>query len=63
MDLQSAQELLWPPLRSTSIDATGRGRLQIIDSHWKVVRQDPVAGTSVPYFTDVKLYVVKFDGS
>ncbi|WP_462188202.1 PASTA domain-containing protein [Frankia sp. CcWB2] len=63
MNLQSAQELLFPPLRSTSIDATGRGRLQIIDSHWKVVRQEPAAGTVVPYLTDIKLYVVKIDGS
>ncbi|MBX6390658.1 MAG: hypothetical protein IRZ08_16965 [Frankia sp.] len=58
-DLQSAQETLFPPLRSTSIDATGQGRLQMWDRNWVVVRQDPPAGTQVPELTDVKLYVVK----
>jgi hypothetical protein len=58
-DLQSAQEELFPPLRSTSIDATGRGRVQLLDSNWVVVRQEPAAGTTVPVFTDIKLFVVK----
>jgi hypothetical protein len=58
-DLQSAQEELFPPLRSTSIDATGQGRSQVIDSNWVVVRQEPAAGTTVLILTDIKLYVVK----
>ncbi len=58
-DLQSAQEELFPPLRSTSIDATGRGRSQIIDSNWVVIRQEPAAGTTVLALTDIKLYVIK----
>jgi hypothetical protein len=59
MDLQSAQELLFPPLRSTSIDDTGQNRMQLVDSNWVVVRQDPVAGAVVLALTDVTLYVVK----
>ena len=58
-DLQSAQEELFPPLRSTSIDATGQGRLQIIDSNWIVIRQEPAAGKLVLVLTDIKLFVVK----
>ena len=59
MDLQSAQELLFPRLRTTSIDNTGQGRMQLVDSNWTVVRQDPPAGAVVLMLTDVKLYVVK----
>jgi hypothetical protein len=58
-DLQSAQEELFPPLRSTSIDATGQGRSQVVDSNWVVVRQEPAGGTTVLILTDIKLYVVK----
>jgi hypothetical protein len=58
-DLQSAQETLFPPLRSTSIDATGQGRMQLWDRDWVVVRQDPAAGTRVEVLTDIKLYVIK----
>ncbi|MBL7498320.1 hypothetical protein I6A84_33850 [Frankia sp. CNm7] len=58
-DLQSAQEELFPPLRSTSIDATGQNRAQLWDRNWIVVRQEPPAGTEVTVLTDVKLYVVK----
>ncbi|OHV65439.1 hypothetical protein BCD48_04375 [Pseudofrankia sp. BMG5.36] len=58
-DLQSAQETLFPPLRSTSIDATGQGRMQLWDRNWVVVRQDPPAGTQVEALTDIKLYVIK----
>jgi hypothetical protein len=59
MDLQSAQELLFPRLRTTSEDATGQGRRQFVDRNWVVVRMDPPAGTLVPRFTDITLYVVK----
>jgi hypothetical protein len=58
-DLQTAQEELFPPLRTTSVDATGQGRVQLLDSNWVVVRQEPAAGTTVPVFTDIKLFVVK----
>ena len=59
MDLQSAQEGLFPRLRTTSVDATGEDRMQLVDSNWIVVRMDPPAGERVPRFTDVTLYVVK----
>jgi hypothetical protein len=59
IDLQTAQETLFPPLRSTSIDATGQGRHQVIDANWTVVRQEPAAGVQVLVLTDIKLYVVK----
>jgi beta-lactam-binding protein with PASTA domain len=58
-DLQSAQERLFPPLRSTSVDASGQGRSQLVDANWIVVRQDPPAGTQVLPLTDITLYVLK----
>lgn len=59
MDLQSAQEELFPRLRTTSVDATGEDRMQLVDSNWIVVRMDPPAGEQVPRLTDVTLYAVK----
>jgi glucose/arabinose dehydrogenase len=59
MDLQSAQEKLFPPLRSSSVDATGAGRAQVVDGNWIVVRQEPAAGTRVPPLTSITLYVRK----
>ena len=57
MDLESAQEKLRPRLLSTSIDVTGQDRAQLWDENWTVVDQDPAAGTSVPFLTDISLYV------
>lgn len=59
MDLQSAQELLFPALRTTSYDNTGQGRRQLVDSNWIVVRQEPAAGSVVLTLTDIALYVEK----
>ena len=43
MNLQDAQDLIQENgiFFSRSEDATGQGRLQIIDSNWRVVAQDP----------------------
>ena len=42
-------------------DAAGLGRLQVIDSNWKVCSQDPKAGEKVPVDTMVILRSVKLD--
>ena len=43
----------------TSHDATGRGRIQILDTDWKVCFQSPAAGTTVSTSTRIDLGVVK----
>lgn len=40
-------------------DATGQGRMQILDRKWKVCRQDPKAGTKVSIAEFVTLWSVK----
>lgn len=40
-------------------DATGQGRMQILDRKWKVCRQDPKAGTKVSITEFVTLWSVK----
>jgi hypothetical protein len=40
-------------------DASGRGRVQVIDSHWYVCRQDPVPGAMISSATKVTLWSVK----
>lgn len=61
MDLQAAQNEIQRAgvFYSRSVDATGQGRLQLIDSNWLVVSQDPAPG--VPFGEgDALLGVVKF---
>jgi hypothetical protein len=47
MNLQDAQDLIQTVgvFYSQSVDATGRGRSQIIDSNWQVVAQTPDVGS------------------
>lgn len=40
-------------------DATGQGRMLILDRHWQVVRQKPKAGTSVTPDATITLYSKK----
>lgn len=42
-------------------DASGLGRVQLLDSNWQVCGQDPAAGTVVPVETVVVLASVKLD--
>lgn len=42
-------------------DASGLGRLQLVDSNWKVCRQKPAAGKAVPLSAIVVLASVKLN--
>jgi hypothetical protein len=42
-------------------DATGQGRLLIIDRNWTVVRQDPPAGSKVSEDEKITLFSKKDD--
>ncbi|MBO4210181.1 PASTA domain-containing protein [Micromonospora echinofusca] len=61
-DLQSAQDAMQAArffnLRST--DATGQGRMQLLDRDWVVVGQSVRAGTSPELTTRITLSVVRF---
>ena len=61
MNLQEAQDEIQDHgvFLSGSVDATGQGRNQIIDSNWQVVGQDPDAGAPIGEF-DATLFVVKY---
>ena len=60
-NLQEAQDTLQSKgsylLRQ--VDATGAGRLTVVDSDWKVCTQNPKAGAKVPVVQMVKLTAVK----
>ncbi len=60
-NLQEAQDTIQRAgvFFSGSEDATGAGRMQIIDSNWVVVRQTPTPGTPIGE-GDALLYVVKY---
>lgn len=60
MDLQTAQDTIQEAgvFFSSSFDATGQDRMQIIDSNWLVVSQYPEPGTPIGEF-DANLGVVK----
>ena len=65
MNLQDAQDLL-QSLGSYVMDqedASGRGRLQLLDRNWKVCTQDPGAGKSVDISAVVTLGSVKLGES
>ena len=59
MNLQAAQNKLQALgfVDLDSYDATGQGRLQVIDSAWVVVEQTPPAGTSIPSGRYIRLGV------
>lgn len=60
MNLQRAQDEIQDHgvFYSRSVDATGEGRRQVIDSNWVVIRQTPAAGAPIDEGEAV-LYVVK----
>ena len=62
MDLQAAQDLIQESgvFFSKSVDATGQGRMQIMDRNWVVVDQTPAAGEPIGE-GDAELAVVKDD--
>lgn len=64
MNLQAAQDLIQTTgvFFSRSEDATGRGRMQVVDRNWQVVRQTPAPGTPIGE-GDAILYVVKYGES
>jgi hypothetical protein len=65
LNLQTAQDRL-QALDSFVLDqrdATGQGRLQLIDSRWRVCRQSPRAGARVPITRIVVLSSVRLDES
>ncbi|MCU1367804.1 MAG: hypothetical protein JWN39_3443 [Ilumatobacteraceae bacterium] len=62
MNLQDAQDLIQSVtgvFYSRSFDATGASRMQIVDSNWVVVSQDPAPGTSIGE-GDANLGAVKY---
>ena len=63
MNLQLAQDTL--QARGSWLmdqqDASGLGRMQILDSNWHVCTQDPAPGATVPVSTLVTLASVKLD--
>lgn len=60
MDLQAAQDTIQAAgvFYSRSIDATGRGRAQVLDRNWVVISQAPAPGLLVGE-GDAVLSVVK----
>jgi beta-lactam-binding protein with PASTA domain len=62
MNLQAAQDEIQDHgvFFSKSVDATGKGRRQILDRNWIVVDQDPKAGDKIGE-GDAVLSVVKTD--
>lgn len=65
MVLQDAQDLLQSngSYLMDQVDATGLGRIQVLDSNWKVCSQSPAAGASVTADQMVTLSAVKLDES
>jgi len=61
MNLQQAQDLIQTKgvFFSRSHDATGAGRMQVLDSNWVVVEQSPAAGAVIGE-GDADLGVVKY---
>ena len=52
-----------PLFYTSSQDATGSGRHQILDRDWTVCSQTPTAGTPVDDSSDITFYVVKLSES
>ncbi|MDP2013152.1 MAG: PASTA domain-containing protein, partial [Actinomycetota bacterium] len=65
MVLQDAQDLLQSKgsYLMDQVDATGLGRMQLLDSNWKVCSQQPVPGTPVSIADFVTLSAVKLSES
>ena len=62
MNLQDAQNAIQAAgvFYSDSVDATGRGRMQVNDSNWIVTDQSPAAGSDISGTTPM-LSAVKLD--
>lgn len=65
MVLQDAQDLLQSmgSYLMDQVDATGYGRMQLLDSNWKVCSQNPSAGATVSIAQIVTLSAVKLSES
>ncbi len=50
-----------PVFFTDSTDASGQGRMQILDRNWKVCSQNVPPGTSVTQDTDISFAAVKLD--
>jgi len=61
MNLQDAQDEIQDHgvILSRSVDATGKGRHQVLDRNWVVVGQSPAAGAAIGEL-DAELSVVKY---
>lgn len=61
MNLQLAQDLLQSKgsYLMDQTDAIGLGRIQILDSNWRVCKQSPSAGAKIPTSSVVTLASVK----
>ncbi|WP_131787259.1 PASTA domain-containing protein [Protofrankia symbiont of Coriaria ruscifolia] len=59
--LDVAQRTLGPDFTSQSRDATSQNRMQLIDSNWTVIRQDPAAGKAVAKGSLIILYADKVE--
>lgn len=46
---------------TTSHDASGQGRMQILDSNWKVCSQSVVKGASIDVTSEIDFGAVKLD--
>lgn len=54
------QQLTGNPFFVTfSDDASGQGRMQLVDSNWMVCSQEPAAGTPFTEETKITFYAVK----
>ena len=65
MVLQDAQDLLQSQgsYLMDQQDASGQGRIQVLDSNWKVCSQSPAAGRPLSASDIVTLRAVKLDES
>ena len=66
--LQAAQDRMQaltgdPLFYSASTDASGAGRMQVLDSNWQVCSQTPAAGTKILADTPVSFAAVKLSES
>ncbi len=46
---------------TTSSDATGAGRLQVVDRNWRVCAQSVAAGTTITAGTSIEFSAVKLE--
>jgi hypothetical protein len=63
MNLQEGQDLLqsMDSFLMDQEDASGQGRIQMVDSNWKICNQDPQPGATATTETTIRLAAVKLD--